>query len=109
MINNDVQIITDPRAQIAHLIEAINEQKQKVEYETSVLKARQEMLLTLMDSNGFDKIKTDNGSVTVCAGKRTVAVTDPALKAEIKLIQERGVRTGRCEERIGQRYCMIRR
>ena len=109
MINNDAQIITDPRAQIAALIQAINDQKQVVEYETSVLKARQEMLLTLMDSNGFDKIKTDNGSVTVCAGKRTVSVTDPALKAEIKLIQERGVRTGRCEERIGQRYCMIRR
>lgn len=109
MINNDAQIITDPRAQIAALIQAINDQKQVVEYETSVLKARQEMLLTLMDSNGFDKIKTDKGSVTVCNGKRTVAVTDPALKAEIKLIQERGVRTGRCEERIGQRYCMIRR
>ena len=102
-------MITDPQEQISHLIEAINEQKQKVEYETSVLKARQEMLLELMDSNGFDRIKTDNGSVTVCAGKRTVSVTDPALKAEIKLIQERGVRTGRCEERIGQRYCMIRR
>lgn len=109
MINNDVQIITDPRAQIAELIEAINEQKQVVKYETSVLKARQEMLLTLMDSNGFDKIKTDKGSVTVCKGKRTVSVTDPALKAEIKLIEERGVRTGRCEERIGQRYCLIRR
>ena len=109
MINNDAQIITDPRAQIAALIEAISDQKQVVEYETSVLKARQEMLLTLMDSNGFDKIKTDKGSVTVCNGKRTVSVTDPALKAEIKLIQERGVRTGRCEERIGQRYCMIRR
>lgn len=109
MINNDAQIITDPRAQIAELVKAINEQKQVVEYETSVLKARQEMLLTLMDSNGFDKIKTDNGSVTVCNGKRTVSVTDPALKAEIKLLQERGVRTGRCEERIGQRYCLIRR
>ena len=105
----ETMIITDPRAQIAALIEAINEQKQVVEYETSVLKARQEMLLTLMDSNGLDKIKTDKGSVTVCKGKRTVSVTDPALKAEIKLLQERGVRTGRCEERIGQRYCMIRR
>jgi deoxyribose-phosphate aldolase len=102
-------IITDPHAQIAELIEAINEQKQKVEYETSVLKARQEMLLTLMDSNGFERIKTHTGAVTVCKGKRTVAVTDPALKAEIKLIQERGVRTGRAEERIGQRYCLIRR
>ena len=102
-------MITDPQEQISHLIEAINEQKQKVEYETSVLKARQEMLLKLMDSHGFERIKTDNGSVTVCAGKRTVAVTDPTLKAEIKLLQERGVRTGRCEERIGQRYCMIRR
>ena len=109
MINNDAQIITDPLAQITEMVKAINDQRQVVEYETSVLKARQEMLLILMDSNGFDKIKTDNGSVTVCAGKRTVAVTDPALKAEIKLIQERGVRTGRCEERIGQRYCMIRR
>ena len=109
MINNDVQIITDPHAQIAALIEAITEQKSKVEYETSVLKARQVMLLELMDHNGFERIKTDNGSVTVCNGKRTVAVTDPALKAEIKLLQERGVRTGRCDERIGQRYCMIRR
>jgi hypothetical protein len=102
-------IITDPRTQIAELINAIQEQKSTVEYETSVLKARQEMLLMLMDSNGFDKVKTDNGSVTVCKGKRTVAVTDPALKAEIKLIQERGVRTGRAEERTGQRYCLIRR
>ena len=63
MINNDVQIITDPRAQIAELIEAINEQKQVVEYETSVLKARQEMLLTLMDSNGLDKIKIGRAHV----------------------------------------------
>jgi hypothetical protein len=102
-------IISDPHAQIAHLIDAIREQKEKVEYETSVLKARQEMLLTLMDSHGFDKVKTDSGSVTVCKGKRTVSVIDPALKAEIKLIQERGVRTGRCEEKVGNRYCMITR
>ena len=102
-------VITDPQQQIAALIEAINEQKSVVEYETSVLKARQEMLLELMDSHGLDRIKTDKGSVAVCNGKRTVSVTDPALKAEIRLIQERGVRTGRCEERIGQRYCMIRR
>lgn len=104
-----VTAITDPQEQVVALIEAINEQKKKVEYETSVLKARQEMLLTLMDSLQLEKIRTDKGSVTVCKGKRTVAVTDPALKAEIKLLQERGVRTGRCEERIGQRYCMIRR
>lgn len=102
-------VITDPQQQIAALIEGIREQRALVEQEESVLKARQEMLLTLMDSHGFDRIKTDNGSVTVCKGKRTVVVTDPALKAEIKLIQERAVRTGRAEERIGQRYCMIRR
>jgi hypothetical protein len=102
-------IITDPHAQIAALIEGIREQRELLEREESVLKARQEMLLTLMDRHGFDRVKTDAGSVTVCNGKRTVAVTDPALKAEIKLLQERGVRTGRAEERIGQRYCMIRR
>lgn len=101
--------ITDPQEQVIALIEAIQDQKALVEQETSVLKARQEMLLNLMDSLQLERIRTDKGSVTVCAGKRTVAVVDPALKAEIKLLQERGVRTGRCEERIGQRYCMIRR
>lgn len=105
----ETMIITDPHAQIAALIEGIREQRELLEQEESVLKARQEMLLTLMDRHGFDRVKTDAGSVTVCNGKRTVAVTDPALKAEIKLLQERGVRTGRAEERIGQRYCMIRR
>lgn len=105
----NVTTITDPQEQVIALIEAIREQKALVEQETSVLKARQEMLLSVMDSLQLEKIKTDKGSVTVCAGKRTVAVVDPALKAEIKLLQERGVRTGRCEERIGQRYCMIRR
>lgn len=105
----NVTTITDPQEQVIALIEAIQDQKALVEQETSVLKARQEMLLNLMDSLQLEKIKTDKGSVTVCKGKRTVAVTDPALKAEIKLLQERGVRTGRCEERVGQRYCMIRR
>jgi hypothetical protein len=104
-----VTTITDPQEQVIALIEAIQDQKALVEQETSVLKARQEMLLNLMDSLQLEKIKTDKGSVTVCKGKRTVAVVDPALKAEIKLLQERGVRTGRCEERVGQRYCMIRR
>ena len=103
------EVFTETKEQIAALIEAIQEQKALVEQETSVLKARQEMLLTLMDRAGLDRARTDVGTVTVCAGKRTVAVTDPALKAEIKLIQERGVRTGRCEERIGARYLMIRR
>lgn len=108
-MTNSVTTITDPQEQIVALIEAIQDQKQKVEEESSVLKARQEMLLNLMDSLQLERIKTDKGSVTVCNGKRTVSVTDPALKAEIKLLQERGVRTGRCEERIGKRYCMIRR
>jgi len=105
----NVSEISDPKEQVAHFIESIKEQKFKVEYETSVLKARQEMLLALMDSLQLERIKTDKGSVTVCAGKRTVSVTDRKLKAEIKLLQERGVHTGKCEERIGQRYCMIRR
>lgn len=104
-----VTSITDPQEQVIALIEAIQEQKALVEQETSVLKARQEMLLSLMDSLQLERIKTDKGSVTVCAGKRTVSVTDRKLKAEIKLLQERGVLTGKCEERIGQRYCMIRR
>jgi hypothetical protein len=46
--------------------------------------------------------------VTVCKGKRTVSVTDPALKAEISLIKERGVRTGRCTEKTGDPYVIIK-
>lgn len=72
------------------------------------LKAEEQRLLELMDAAGETRMKCSVGTVTVCKGKRTVVVTDPALKAEIKLMQERGVRTGRASERIGNRYCLIR-
>ena len=98
----------------AALAAAIAAQKSKVEYETSLLKSQQEMLLEWMQVNDLIKVEgeTEDGQVyaiTVCNGKRTVSVTDPALKAEIKLLQERGVRTGRCEERVGQKYCLTRK
>lgn len=72
------------------------------------LKAQEQHLLDLMDKMGETRLRGDAGTITVCRGKRTVVVTDPVLKAELRLLQERGVKEGRAKERIGNRYCMIR-
>ena len=93
---------------ISTLVSDIKAKKAQLEALKAELEADQAILIDLMKQSGETKLKTDNGTAILCKGRRTVVVTDPALKAEIKLIQERGVRTGRCEERIGAEYCMIR-
>ena len=90
------------------LVSDIKAKKAQIEQLKAELESDQQILIDLIKQSGETKIKTDNGTAILCKGRRTVVVTDPALKAEIKLIQERGVRTGRCEERIGKEYCMIR-
>lgn len=94
---------------IAHMIDAVREQQALVEYEQSVLASRRAMLLTLVQETGESKVRTDAGTVSVCAGRRTVRVTCKALAAEIKLMQERAVRTGRAVANVGDPYVMIRR
>jgi hypothetical protein len=96
-------------AAIAALAKGVLEQQALVEYETSVLKARREMLLTLVQETGETRIRTEVGTVSVCAGRRTVQVTCPALVAEIKATKERAVRTGRAVANVGDPYVMIRR
>jgi hypothetical protein len=68
---------------------------------------RSEILALMVDSD-LATFESESGKVTVCKGKRTVSVTDPALKAEISLIKERGVRTGRCTEKTGDPYVIIK-
>ena len=65
-------------------------------------------ILSLMQQSDLAVFECPDGTVTVCKGRRTVSVTDPALKAEIKLIQERGVRTGRCTVKTGDPYVIIK-
>jgi hypothetical protein len=65
-------------------------------------------LLAAMQTAQLDCAATDSGKVTISAGRRTVKVVDPALSAEIKLIQERGVRTGRAVENVGDPYAILR-
>lgn len=96
-------------AAIAALAEGVLEQQAIVEYETSVLKARREMLLEMLQRAGETRVKTDVGTVSVCAGRRTVQVTCPALAAEFKLMKERAVRTRRAVVNVGDPYVMIRR
>jgi len=93
---------------ISTLVSNIKHTKAQLEALKQQLESDQQVLIDLMKQSDQTKIATDNGTAILCKGRRTVVVTDPALKAEIKLIQERGVRTGRCEERIGKEYCMIR-
>ncbi len=65
-------------------------------------------LLAAMQEAGKTTLKTAVGTVSVVAGRRTVKVTCKALQAEIKLMQERAVRTGRAVESIGAPYVSIR-
>jgi len=93
---------------ISELISDIKAKKAQLEALKAELEADQQILIDHMKQSGETKLKTDNGTAILCKGRRTVVVTCPALNAEIKLMKERGVRTGRCEERIGTEYCMIR-
>jgi hypothetical protein len=68
---------------------------------------RAEILSMMIESN-LATFESEAGKVTVCKGKRTVSVTDKALAAEIALIKERGVRTGRCTEKQGADYVIIK-
>lgn len=65
-------------------------------------------ILSMMQESGLASFDCPDGKVTVCKGRRTVSVTDKALAAEIALIKERGVRTGRCTEKQGDPYVTIK-
>ena len=93
---------------ISELISDIKAKKAQLEALKAALESDQAILIDLMKQSDTTKIHTDNGTAILCRGRRTVVVTCPALAADIKLMKERGVRTGRCEERIGKEYCMIR-
>jgi hypothetical protein len=65
-------------------------------------------LLAAMQSADLTSASTPAGKVSVCSGRRTVKITCKALSAEIKLMQERAVRTGRATESVGDPYVMLR-
>ena len=65
-------------------------------------------LLEAMQASEQERAETPSGKVSVCQGRRTVKVTCKALQAEIKLMQERGCRTGRAVESVGSPYVMLR-
>lgn len=65
-------------------------------------------LLQAMQANELTSYATPSGKISVCQGRRTVKITCKALQAEIKLMQERAVRTGRAAESVGSPYVMLR-
>ena len=74
--------------------------------ESSRAAAAAELLLAMVEAE-LPCCQCDSGKVTVFSGRRTVSIVDPALTAEIKLLQERGVRTGRAIANIGKDYTKL--
>jgi hypothetical protein len=64
-------------------------------------KAAASELLQALQAADLTAAETPNGVASIVAGRRTVKVTCPALKAEITAMQERAVRTGRAVESVG--------
>lgn len=61
-------------------------------------------IVAAMQDAGERTIITTAGKFTLISGRRTIKITCPALKAEIKLMEERAIRTGRAEENHGRPY-----
>ena len=67
-------------------------------------------LLAALRLQGTDCVDCGTiGKVTVAAGRTSVKVTDPTLQAEIKLLQERGVASGRAAINVGDPYPILRK
>ena len=95
-------------AKLTRLITEAKAAKVKADAAAAHLAAVRSRLLDEMTEAGLTRFDSPEGKVSVSKGRRTIAVTDKALKAEIKLIQERGVRTGRCEVKEGSPFVTIR-
>lgn len=93
---------------ITNLAAAARVAKAAAEAAAAAEKAAKVELLAAMIEAGQKSFKTPSGTVSVCSGRRTIRVTCKALQAEIKLMQERAVRTGRAVENFGESYVTIR-
>ena len=93
---------------IDRAIVAAKQAKADADAATAYLASLRSEILSLMVESNLATFESEAGKVTVCKGKRTVSVTDKALAAEIALIKERGVRTGRCTEKQGADYVIIK-
>jgi len=65
-------------------------------------------VLDLMVQSDLGSFQCPFGTVKVCQGKRTISVTDKKLTAEIAVMKERGIKTGRSVIKIGADYVTIK-
>ena len=101
-------IAASAEAKAALLITAAREADAAAKAAAAALASARAELLAFMEDGGHTRLETEAGTATVCKGRRTVKVSCKALQAEIKLMQERAVRTGRAVETIGNPYVTIR-
>lgn len=94
--------------ELTRLIDAAKRAKVAADAAAERLAEVRQRILDTMDAANLSSIQTVSGTAKVAKGRRTVSVTDKALAAEITAIKERGVRTGRCTEKIGANYVIIK-
>ena len=73
------------------------------------LAAARAELLEALQAAELKSLQTPAGTVTVVAGRRSVRVTDRALKAYLTAIQEDAVKDGRAVESYGSPYVSLKR
>ena len=91
------------RAAAAYAVARDAEESAKAEKATAAA-----ALLAALQDAALDCADTPSGKVTISNGRRTIVVICPALKAEIRAMEERAVRTGRAEQRIGAPFPVLR-
>ena len=93
--------------QIETLLPELLEAMEQVKSATAKVDKLKEQMVALIESP--QTVKTVWGSVTLCHGRRTVKVTDRALSAQITLIKETGITTGKCTESVGADYITVKK
>ena len=72
------------------------------------LAACRQDVLDLMVKSDLGEFNSPFGTVKVCKGRRTISVIDKKLSAEIIVLKERGLKTGRSVVKIGADYVTIK-
>ena len=65
-------------------------------------------VLDLMVKSDLGSFQCPFGTVKVCKGRRTISIVDKKLSAEIAVMRERGIKSGRAVIKIGADYVTIK-
>lgn len=94
-------------APVAKLAKTYAEAREAFELAESLKKQASQALLQALQDAELESAQTPHGVASVVASRRTVKVTCKALQAELDLLRERAVRTGRAVESFSAPYAKL--